>query len=394
MREAIEEFQIEACRATGYTELMGDPAFPLSGDYRAPEALQRDLAFLLDSWNVLSPWPPVPEKRIHGQFQEKVTYLFLQAAWHLLEQNRAIQRVVASEHDMFIATAPIGSIEAKVRRTWRKGTNNYAIIFDAGMFFSLYFFIETLAMITKDDESGPSSLRHYGHNLDPNTLTIDPLNPGIHHLADLLLVLMRDGNSFAMADVLQRFPRENFSALFLRDAFCFLVSHEYHHIHQGHFDRNDEQPVPDKEFQADVNAFADTCNTVHSFGQSTMSVHHNVMLMFYFFELVHRTVILKMRRAHYEQLDLRLRHLLHFPDDRHHTPPARRISLNKWVYETADPKPADFPARAGLIESLFDTIWRHVGPILETSLGDKEVHPIWNHYVAAIDAAYTRFANN
>jgi len=389
--DVIEKYQIDSCRDAGYLWCMNDVEFPLSGDFVASEDVQRSVTGILDRWGVISPWPPIQTNRLHGLYQEKVTIIFLKSAWAILQTNPYMNRCVQLERDIFLATAPTGLMQAKVKSRIRQTSSMHAIIFDVGLYYSLEHFIHAFSTVCRSKPTTESQLMYLQHNLDPYSLDLSQKEKELDYLADLFAKLVDEGNVFSFAPQFTKEAERDFCAIFLRDAFCFLLSHEYHHIHLRHFDPSIKLSLHEMEHEADQFAFADTCGAIAAFGRPTIGVYYNIMIMFFFFDMLYRSIHLKTTGKNYEGLSKRLQYLMQLSEKRHPHPRIRRFILSETIYKNAETLPEDFGFSVALLERLFLNIWEATIKKLYAKFTNNNVHVIWKGQVESDDQAYAQF---
>jgi hypothetical protein len=159
-----------------------------------------------------------------------------------------------------------------------------------------------------------------------------------------------------------KFPYDNkLCSMFLRDAFMFLVAHEYGHIHLSHFDDlNSTEEIWEKEGDADLWAFHDVYSTLSAMKQPTMPVFVNVMILFFCFELIYRTIHLIYTGVDYGHLSDAHQRALQCPRERHWYPSPRRAFLARRIQQNAAARSEEIGQHFDMLERLFSGIWNHM----------------------------------
>jgi hypothetical protein len=182
MKRKVEAIQEMAWRDSGFADRMGDESFPLSARYKAPMAVQRFLGDTIAYWNILVPFPVIPDGAPHGPLQEKITLPFIWSAWDLLSQSDHISRKVEINKNLILATAPTGSMQA--RAIGETVSQRFAFVFDSGLMVSLTQLYHGISGIVINNDLTSSRLKIFNQNLDLDVFQIGARSEALDYLAE------------------------------------------------------------------------------------------------------------------------------------------------------------------------------------------------------------------
>lgn len=381
IRHYIDWYQRAAWDRLGLADRVQDAAYPFSGHFDPPPAVENDIAHMLALSGSAAGRPIIRKEPLTTAYQEKVTLPFLWNSWTILEATHQVPETLRLQQNLFLATTPGGHFYPEIHADQR---GDYAVIYDGSLLFT---FLMAACLLSRTC-SAPETRRAAndpGCWADGFTLARDLPELALHNaaitdFARLLATLVKYGHPFHPGGL--TISEGTFVPRIIRDIYTFTLAHEIGHIQLGHMKiAEGGGSLQERERAADLHAFALYSNAMKADLGGNFAAYVHAAFCFHIMAYIYRAVNLIRQHPDYGFWPPGQLMQLYFPPDSwgfHPHPRARLDLLRREIRARgAPPDPTELTRWDKIIDTFFETLWKLMHAELARHHG--AIHPTWSH---------------